>query len=479
MKIYKKQGDTIQILCSPEETVEKGDYLHIEDKKVKKGLIVQVIDIQFANLPGILEDMLRDVITEDSIKGYDCDPFNISSQIETLKDTRLLVCKIRGSMENGKAKSEATWLPSRTNSRIALYPIEKLASTKNGKRPMTLGRTRSSSLTVDVKMLDGKLNIITGKKGVGKSHLSKLIILSLIRNGAPCLVFDVNGEYVNIGRSKNNEPNPEADKILVMTPGQNLRLGLKSVGLKTLLNTMIYALELPRTSSKVFSRIWRELEKTGKLTLPEFNSAIRRFGCHESVREAIYSRFNTLLDLELFSDDPSEIFDFENSVQKMNRGCAYIINMKDQHSLSRRLVVELFISKLTEQLSEKMLKAVFLFAEEAHFYLRQTYWEDIVTRMRHLGVFTTFITNQPDTVQESVYSQADNIFMFNFTNDHDLEAVSKVAKIDTESIKSIVKDLPKRNCLIVGDIVQDFPVVVNVKPLDVQTMGQTRHFFQD
>jgi DNA helicase HerA-like ATPase len=234
MKIYKKQGDTIQILCSPEETVEKGDYLHIEDKKVKKGLIVQVIDIQFANLPGILEDMLRDVITEDSIKGYDCDPFNISSQIETLKDTRLLVCKIRGSMENGKAKSEATWLPSRTNSRIALYPIEKLASTKNGKRPMTLGRTRSSSLTVDVKMLDGKLNIITGKKGVGKSHLSKLIILSLIRNGAPCLVFDVNGEYVNIGRSKNNEPNPEADKISVMTPGQNLRLGLKSVGLKTL-----------------------------------------------------------------------------------------------------------------------------------------------------------------------------------------------------------------------------------------------------
>ena len=78
MKIYKKQGDTIQILCAPEETAEKGDYLHIEDNKVKKGLIAQVIDIQFANLPGILEDMLRDVMTEDSLKGYDCDPFNIS-----------------------------------------------------------------------------------------------------------------------------------------------------------------------------------------------------------------------------------------------------------------------------------------------------------------------------------------------------------------------------------------------------------------
>jgi len=46
-------------------------------------------------------------------------------------------------------------------------------------------------------------------------------------------------------------------------------------------------------------------------------------------------------------------------------------------------------------------------------------------------------------------------------------------------LRSIVKDLPAHNCLIVGDIVRDFPIVVNVKPLDIQTMGQTRHFFQD
>jgi DNA helicase HerA-like ATPase len=185
------------------------------------------------------------------------------------------------------------------------------------------------------------------------------------------------------------------------------------------------------------------------------------------------------MDLELFTDDISERFDFGLFEKKMNAGHAFIINMKDEHAISRRLVVELFISKLTEQLSEMRLKAVFLFAEEAHFYLRETYWEDIITRMRHLGVFTTFVTNQPDTVQESVYRQADNIFMFNFTNEHDLDAVSKVAKIDAESLRSIVKDLPPHNCLIVGDIVRDFPIVVNVKPLDVQTMGQTRHFFQD
>lgn len=459
--------------------IEKGDYLLIDDKKLKKGLMVQVIDIQFANLPGILEDILRDAMTEDSVQGCDYDPFNISSQIAVLKDTKLLVCKIRGAIEGGKAKTEASWLPSRTTSRIVPYPIEKLASTRDGKRPVTLGRTRSDSLTVDVKMLDGRLNIITGKKGVGKSHLSKLLILSLVQNGAPCLIIDINGEYVNIGRGKNDEPNAVADKISVLNPGQNLRFGLAGVGLKTFLNTMIYALDLPRTSSKVFSRMWNELERNGNLNLDSLNDSIRRFPCHESVREAIYSRFNTLLDLELFTNDPSQAFDFSTFEKKMNEGHAYVINLKDEHPISRRLIVELFISKVTEELSEMRLKAVFLFAEEAHFYLRETYWDDIVTRMRHLGIFTTFVTNSPDTVQESVYRQADNIFMFNFTNEHDLDAVSKVAKIDAESLKSIVKDLPAHNCLIVGDIVRDFPVVVNVKPLDVQTMGQTRHFFQD
>ncbi len=459
--------------------IEKGDYLLIDDKKLKKGLMVQVIDIQFANLPGILEDILRDAMTEDSVQGCDYDPFNISSQIAVLKDTKLLVCKIRGAIEGGKAKTEASWLPSRTTSRIVPYPIEKLASTTDGKRPVTLGRTRSDSLTVDVKMLDGRLNIITGKKGVGKSHLSKLLILSLVQNGAPCLIIDINGEYVNIGRGKNDEPNAVADKISVLKSGQNLRFSLAGVGLKTFLNTMIYALDLPRTSSKVFSRMWNELERNGNLNLDSLNDSIRRFPCHESVREAIYSRFNTLLDLELFTNDQSQAFDFSTFEKKMNEGHAYVINMKDEHPISRRLIVELFISKVTEELSEMRLKAVFLFAEEAHFYLRETYWDDIVTRMRHLGIFTTFVTNSPDTVQESVYRQADNIFMFNFTNEHDLDAVSKVAKIDAESLKSIVKDLPAHNCLIVGDIVRDFPVVVNIKPLDVQTMGQTRHFFQD
>lgn len=56
MRLYKKEGNTIQILSYPGESIEKGDYLTIEDSAANKGLIVQVVDVQFANVPGILEE---------------------------------------------------------------------------------------------------------------------------------------------------------------------------------------------------------------------------------------------------------------------------------------------------------------------------------------------------------------------------------------------------------------------------------------
>ncbi|MEM2972865.1 MAG: hypothetical protein QXS50_01780, partial [Candidatus Caldarchaeum sp.] len=125
------------------------------------------------------------------------------------------------------------------------------------------------------------------------------------------------------------------------------------------------------------------------------------------------------------------------------------------------------------------LDPVFLLAEEAHLYLRETYWEDIVTRMRHLGVFPVIVTNQPDTIPELVYRQADNIFLFNFTNDSDLEKIAKVSKVDAETVRTLVKKMPPRYCLVIGRVVSDIPLMVRVRPSSLMTMGKTKLFFRD
>jgi len=480
LKILKKEADDLQLLCFPDEEAEKGDYLLVKDTAKARSLIVQIIDIQYANIPGMLEDLLRDGISEASLSGEEVDPLKVSSQIRILKDTRLLVGKIRGAIENGRVSKDVAWLPSRNASIIEPMPSGLIFESYSTRHSFEIGSTNHfPHVSPDLTALDGRLNIVTGRKGTGKSHLTKLLVTSLVREGAPVLVFDVNGEYVNLGRSVDGREMHHSPRIISLIPGLNLRFTLPQVGLGTLLGTLTYALQLPENSARVFSRIWHELEEQNQLTMSCLGAAIVNADCHDSIKDALHARFNTLADSGIFTDDTRTALGLEDLLRNHSSGCALIVNMKNQHAAMRRIVVELIISKLTDLLATQRLRALFLFAEEAHLYLRETYWDDVVTRMRHLGLFTTFVTNQPDTIQASIYRQADNIFLFNFSNEHDLEVVSKVAKVDADTIRMVVRDLPPRRCLVIGDIVANFPLVIDVRPLEIQTLGATRYFFND
>jgi len=304
-------------------------------------------------------------------------------------------------------------------------------------------------------------------------------VLSLLNHGAPVVVLDLNGEYAHLGYGADGKKNEYNTKVNVLTPSENFKVTLAQMKLRVILNILIHALNLPGTSAREFRRIWQFLDERAALTLHELGEAIRNWRCNQHVRDALFSRYYALINSGFFTDNPSESVSLEECLQKIRGGGILVVNLRDTSLVDRQIVVEYVLGKLVDLLTQQKLKAVFLFAEEAHLYLRETYWDDIVTRMRHYGVFTTFVTNQPDTIRENIYRQADNIFLFNFTNEHDLEAVSRAAKVDAETVKSIARDLPSHHCLLLGTAVKDFPIVVRVKALNVQTMGQTRLFFTE
>lgn len=484
MKLYKKEGNIVQILSFPDETAEKGNYLLVEDPEAGKALITQVIDVQFASIPGILEEILRSLPDGgELVQGEDFDPLQIAPHITRIQDASLLICKIRATVENDSLNPSSSWLPSRSRSAIKKLPITtllKLAKV-DGKLPILLGGTRESSLlTIDASSLDGCLNIITGKKGTGKSHMSKLLMLNLVGYKATVVIFDLNGEYLSLGTTSDGKRNVYNDKVHVLTPSQNFRVCMQQLNLHVMLGILIHALHLPGTSAREFRRIWQTLKEKDILTLQELGDAIRNCNCNQHVRDALFSRYHSLVNSGFFTDDITETSALEDSFAKAKEnGGALVINLKNTSSIDRQIVVEYVLGKLVDILTNWKLEAAFLFAEEAHLYLRETYWDDIVTRMRHLGIFTTFITNQPDTIRDNIYRQADNIFLFNFTNEHDLDVVSRAARIDAETVKLIARDLPPHYCLALGKAVSDFPIVIKVKALDVKTMGETRLFFKN
>ena len=268
------------------------------------------------------------------------------------------------------------------------------------------------------------------------------------------------------------------DRIYALTPSQNFKVAISQIHLNVVLGILTNALHLPGTSAREFKRIWKQLKDQGKLTLAELHEAIKNCNCNQHVRDALASRYFSLMNSGFFTDNLAEATLLEDSLLKAkDNGGAIIINLKNTGNIDRQIIVEYVLGKLVDSLQSWKMKAVFLFAEEAHLYLRETYWDDIVTRMRHFGIFTTFITNQPDTIQETIYRQADNIFLFNFTNEHDLDIVSKAARVDAETVRSIARDLPPHHCLTLGRVVRDFPIVTRVRALDLKTMGETRLFF--
>jgi len=476
MKVLAKNGDTIELLASPGEApLTRGDYIMIRDED--KTLLAQVIDVEYVDVPGILEDALRELASESiSVKNFD--PYDIGSILVDVKDSRRIIAKFRGVIVEGVLRNDLIWLPSRFNSRVEKASLELISELLHtySRRQLILGECMNGLVAINAEDLDGRLTIVTGKKDTGKSYLTKILVTSLAEYGAKSIVLDINGEYLGLSQTTSGSSSRIADKLVVLTPGKNFRVSMEDAGLRTMTDILQHILATPATSIREFIRVWGLVKKyDGKATMRRLMDAVSRAQMHESVREALMSRLISLSETEFFDDEnPTSLGEVLSS---MSSGGILVVDLSRSLPQTRRIIVEFLLSKLSSLLREGAVDPFFLVAEEAHLYLRDTYWDDLVTRMRHIGIFPIFVTNQPDSIPETVYRQADNIFLFNFTNEADLNYISRASRVDADTVKRVAKMLPPRHCLVIGKVVNDLPMVVKVKEIELKTMGETRLLF--
>ena len=477
MKILSKNGNELLLLAMKEDSAAKGDYLLIEDRN--KSMVVQVYDEEYLSSQALIEDIVKEEVVNASSTENIHDPLNIGSLSRLVRDARVFRAKIRASVNDGKLSSDVTWLPSRVESKIRRIEMKELDSLlgRSGVFPIPLGRTgHEEEFEIYAEDLDGKLTVITGKKESGKSHLSKMLIKTLVQYGAFVVVFDLNNEYGGLGWSRAGIPSSIHQQVKVLEPGKTLRFTLDYCGKTAISGMLKNALDMPAASLREFLRIWDWCESKQSLSIDAIGNAVNTWNINELVRDALVSRYHVIHSSGLFINGEGGGLQFENIISGKS-GAAMIIKMGEVSPTVRRMVVELVLSKIVDLLEHKKIPPIFLFAEEAHIYIRDTYWEDIITRMRHFGIYTTFITNQPDAISDGIYRQVDNIFLFNFTNDNDLDKISKVSLADNDTIRSIVRTLPQRHCLAIGKAVCDLPVVIKVAAAEVLMLGETKKFF--
>jgi hypothetical protein len=476
MKILSKNGNELLLLAMKEDSAAKGDYLLIEDRN--RSMVVQVYDEEYLSSQALIEDIVKEEVVNASSMENLHDPLNIGSLSRLVRDARVFRAKIRASVTDGKLSSDVTWLPSRVESKIRRITMKELDSLlgRCGVFPIPVGRaSHEEEFEIYAEDLDGKLTVITGKKESGKSHLSKMLIKTLVQYGAFVVVFDLNNEYGGLGWSRAGIPSSINQQVKVLEPGKTLRFTLDYCGKTAISGMLKNALDMPAASLREFLRIWDWCESKQSLSIDAIGNAVNTWNINELVRDALVSRYHVIQSSRLFINGERGL-QFEDIISGKS-GAAMIINMGEISPTVRRMVVELVLSKIVDLLEHKQIPPIFLFAEEAHIYIRDTYWEDIITRMRHFGIYTTFITNQPDAISDGIYRQVDNIFLFNFTNDNDLDKISKVSLADNDTIRSIVRTLPQRHCLAIGKAVYDLPVVIKVAAAEVLMLGETKKFF--
>ncbi|BAJ51369.1 conserved hypothetical protein [Candidatus Caldarchaeum subterraneum] len=479
MKILQKHGETLELLCMPSELdFEIGDYIKLGEGN--SFLLAQVVDVGYVDLPGGVEELLRELIVAEVDGVSSLDPYNTSSLSMMVREVRCVTAKVRAIFHNGLQAQTSPWLPSRytaTHEKAGPHLLHQLILGDENQFLFCPGTVGGEPINLPLTRLDGSLTIITGKKESGKSHLAKIIVEGIVSNGGTVVVLDVNGEYLSLDKRFDGGKSDLADALTLLHPGRNFTASLRMMGLKTFHDIMEHVYGTPATSLRELGRIWKKLEKEcGDFCLDDLMDVVENEPMNEAVREALLSRLESINSSGFISDnDPTDLAEL---LKPRPGGNVTVVNLSKLLPSTRRLVVEYLLSHLSTLLSSNKIEPLFLLAEEAHLYLRETYWEDLVTRMRHIGMFPIFVTNQPDTIPELVYRQADNIFLFNFTNDTDLEKISKISKIDSETVKLLVKKMPPRRCLVLGKIVSDIPLMLKVRTSSLMTMGQTKLFFK-
>lgn len=503
IQISQVKSDIIELIFNPKEhDLRVGHNLTLREKDAPhRGLVVQVIAFRMVTYPTLVRDQLKLALGENSDLPPDIMSYLEAAQnaadASELRNLKVAIAKIR-KLTGARWDQWDGWITTRhVEAEITQdKDVFENCITDYGNR-IHLGRTlQGVDFHIEGQTLE-KVNIITGVKGSGKSHLAKVLLLQLVQQGAPCVVFDINKEYIKLPEQR---VDPQTGAVLQrgivhLKAGVNLKLGVRQFGLSPLI-TMLTKFGLPEVSAMYLenrlARILDEMahkEKSGKrptfLSIDDLIDMADRFefSGNEVVNGAIRSRLEAAKNTGVFATNPGEAISLRDEYEKVSGGGALVIDISPLTNQSRMGFVQSII-QIIKEICERELELgshrfPFIFFEEAHLYINRNTIGYIVTRARHLGVTSFFVTNMVGGLDETVLRQVDNLFITRLPFEDDVRHLGKSAMTDQETLSSFVKRLRNHHCLVMGNATHQYPIIIRVESLKgINTAGETQYFFK-
>jgi hypothetical protein len=500
MEIASIKGDTVLFLYHPAETpAEVGQqFAVVELPNRTEGLVVQVISNDSLEYAGLEQEMIQRIL-EQRIAQHTLSLLDRERGMGEIKSLKMATAKIRKRIRGNEWRVWDGWIPTRNVDVSLIGGTDLLSHVIPGTRyPLSsfvrFGETQVQFDGPRLKMV----NVVTGVKGSGKSHLAKHLVLTLSDRQIPCIVFDLNGEYVGL---------PNAQELRW---GENMVFDLAEVGYQMLelMVKNLYPLQPGSPSESVFEsqlpRIFRDRRtycgrnnRRFTIDVPYLHDQNWQELAGPSgaayVAAAIQGRLDMIDQTNAFwrehprvGDTPNPFYStptptsFQTIYDNACTGHPIVFDMRNlRASLQRALVnsVNDYLEDICERETQNGTRRYpFVFYEEAHFYMEDAATLNIITRGRHIGIASVFVTNTPQKLPETVFRQLDNLFLLVLTHRDDIRNVSRNSFTDEDTIQSFATRMPERHALIIGDITDRYPLVVSVDPLPptVPQTGRTR-----
>ena len=487
--------------------LESGDVLYLRERsnpQTENGLIVQVIRKETATYAQVDNKVLWRLLTSVRAQELHRSHHEPTEVIDLFLSATF---KVRRTIVNG------TWSPTsgevvtrnvdvfRISPQILMDNILKSEASTD----IHLGEFKQQPVAFTGLGLD-KVNLITGMKGAGKSHLTKGIIDQSRQRGMSAVVFDINDEYGNLPGAK------------VFRPGYDLKFRLDRTEPRTFIDIIARLAQFAERTGLVATAAMQDQFDQAKAAKHALDIAFLKAqantvfpGNAQWVAAQRLSYTQTLETIEQY-----HLFATAAEIQKedaaMKSGGAaastslssafYNLDKQQQAGvivfaiggmlpIVQRVIVKLVRDTLKEICNRQAtayqtnptLVPVYptVFFEEAHMYMDENDINEMIPVIRHLGMNLFFITNTPGDLPDSVFRLLDNLFMTRLLNEGDIRRVAACGLADSETIASFAPEVPKYHTLVLSaleGVTKNFPLIFGVRDFDLPPSGVTRSMWR-
>ncbi|MFM6206167.1 helicase HerA domain-containing protein, partial [Planktothrix sp.] len=430
-----------------------------ESKAIENGVIVQIISKGIANYPQADSKALFRLLTSAHSTTVTYRSYNEPKEI--IDEFLIAEFVVRASVQKGEWREPEGKVVTRN---VDIFPISPEFLTRNiianqEGINIWLGEYKERPVEVYAGGFE-KVNLITGMKGGGKSHITKGIIHLQRKLGMPSIVFDINGEYNGL---------PESHLI---RPTENLRFRLDQLPITSLFSIFdqLSLFNTQATDNAVRAKLPELIEQRIRVNnIPDLkflsDKAEDIFGEKQDMMIGAYKRgISNLISHNIFCTEAEAreedlaiknkrelrtgvvslrtvlhrmsrsiqtLEDTESSREKTQQGKSQtledlkenvgilVFDMGGLSSIIQKVIVTLVIDQLKE-ICRKQYSAFqgdrieipiypSVFFEEAHMYMDERYIDELIPLIRHLGMNLFFVTNTPSALPDSVVRLVDNV----------------------------------------------------------------------